>query len=76
MEHRPKVVGDIAFTCVVWHNMLRTHQVCADRAPITANDIMTSDNYKNPPKEAKHQLDLLKNYFNHVGKLTGYEDRI
>ena len=32
IELRPKVVRDIVFTCVVLHNMLRTHQVGADRA--------------------------------------------
>ena len=32
MEQRPKVVRDIDFTCVVLHNMLRTHQDRSNRA--------------------------------------------
>ena len=34
-----------------------------------------NDNYINPSREAKHQLDLLKDYFNHLGALPGQEDR-
>ena len=30
---RPRVVRDIVFTCVVLHNMLRTHQGSVDRVP-------------------------------------------
>ena len=37
---------------------------------------MPDDNYRNPSREAKHQRDLLKDYFNHVGALAGQEDRI
>ena len=68
------------FTCVVLHNMLM-------RASPSANDIVTiqnklvvyvpEDNYWNPTREPKkHQLDLLKDYFNHMGALAGQEDRI
>ena len=39
MEQRPNVVGDIVFTCVVLHNMLRTYQGRADRALTPANDV-------------------------------------
>ena len=39
MEQRPKVVRDIVLTCVVLHNMLRSHQVGADRPPSPADDI-------------------------------------
>ena len=65
MEQRPKVVRDIVFTCVVLHNMLRTHQGGADRAPTPANDVVElqneqvvyvpNNNYRNPLREAKHQ---------------------
>ena len=34
------------------------------------------DNYRNPLREAKHQQDLLKDYFNHLGALAGQEDRV
>ena len=37
---------------------------------------MPDENYRNPLREAKHQKDLLKDYFNHVGALAGQEDRI
>ena len=63
MKQRPKVVRDIVFTCVVLHNMLRTHQDGADRAPTPANDVaalqneqvvyVPNDNYR---KEDKYQL--------------------
>ena len=39
MEQRPKVVRDIVLTCVVLHNMLRSHQGGADRPPNPADDI-------------------------------------
>ena len=39
MEQRPKVVRDIVLTCVVLHNMLRSHQGGADRPPTPADDI-------------------------------------
>ena len=51
--------------CMVLHNMLRTHESGADRASITANDVValqneqevygTNDTYKNPSREAKHK---------------------
>ena len=39
MEQRPKIVRDIDLTCVVLHNMLRTHQGIEDRAPTLANNV-------------------------------------
>ena len=33
LEQRPKGVRNIVFTCVVLHNMLRTHLGGANRAP-------------------------------------------
>ena len=42
MEQRPKVVQDIVLTCVVLHNMLRSHQGAADRPPTPADDIPPS----------------------------------
>ena len=41
MDQRAKVVKDIIFTCVVLHNMLRTHQ---GRAPTRANNITALQN--------------------------------
>ena len=85
MEQRPKVVGDIVLTCVVLHNMLRSHQMGADRPPTPRDDIVAPradreeqghhENLTNPSREAKHQRDLLKDYFNHVGVLAG-QDRV
>ena len=81
-----KVVRDIVLTCVVQHNKLRSHQVGADRPPTPADDIQPPQadqgeqghyrNFKNPSREGKHQPDLLKDYFNHVGALAGQEDRV
>ena len=86
MEQRPKVVRDIVLTCMVLHNMLRSHQGGADRPPTPADDIQTPqgdqgeqrhhENLRNPSREATHQRDLLKDYFNHVGALAGKEDRV
>ena len=39
MEQRPKVVRDIVLTCMVLHNMLRSHQGGADRPPTPADDM-------------------------------------
>ena len=39
MQQRPKVVRDIVLTCVVLHNMLRSHQGAADRPPTSPDDI-------------------------------------
>ena len=33
-------------------------------------------NHRNPLTEAKHQRELLKDFFNQVGAFTGQEDRI
>ena len=83
---RPKVVRNIVFTCVVLHNMLRTHQGGAHTAPAPANDVealrneqvvyVPDDNYRNLSREAKYQRDQLKDYFNHFSALTGQEDKI
>ena len=69
------------FTCVVLHNLMRTHQVGADRAPTPGNNVavqqnehevyVPNENYSNLLREGK-----MKDYFNHVGTLTGQEDRI
>ena len=83
MEQRPWVVRDIVFTCMLLHNMLRTHQGEADRTSIPANDVAAQQNEqelylpnesnRNPSREPKHQRKLLKDYFN---QLAGQEDRI
>ena len=44
MEQRPRVVRDIVFTCMVLHNMLRTHQGGEGRAPNPANDVASQQN--------------------------------
>ena len=44
LEQRPKVVRDIAFACVVFHKILRTHQGRADRVPTAANDVAAPQN--------------------------------
>ena len=86
MEQRPKVARDIVLTCVVLHNILRTHQDRLQRAPNPADDIaaianeaavyVPNENHRNPSREAKHQQNLLKDYFNHVGALAGQHYRI
>ena len=77
MEQRPKVVRDIVLTCVVLHNMLRSRQGGGDIPSTPADDTVAlqadqgehghHENFRNPSREAKHQQDLLKDYFNHVG---------
>ena len=77
MEQRSKVVRDIVLTCVVLHNMLRSHQRGTDRPPTPVNKIQPPqanqveqrhhENFRNPSREAKHQRDLLKDCFNHMG---------
>ena len=66
--------------CVVLHNMLGTHQGGADRAPTPANvvtalqneqEVYVPDDNRNVKREAKHQQNLLKDYFIHVGALAG-----
>ena len=86
MEQRPKVVRDIVLTCVVLHNMLRSHQGGPERPPTPADDIQSSqndqgeqgqdENVRNPSREAKCQINLLKDYFNNLGALAGQENRI
>ena len=59
------------------HNMIKIHQGGADRAPTPGNDAaalqnektvcVPNENYRNPSREAKHQRELLKDHFNHVG---------
>ena len=58
----------------------------ADRAPTPGNDVVAqqneqavyvpNENYRNPSREAKHQQELLKDYFNQVGAFAKQEDRI
>ena len=79
-------MSDIVFTYVVLQNMLRTHQGGVDRAPTQVNDVVAQQNGRRcmcqmrttgiSTKEAKHQQELLKDYFNHMGALAGQEDRI
>ena len=83
MEQRARVVRDIVFTSVVLLNMLRTHQGGANRAPTPANDVVAlqneemvyvpNGNYRNPLRETTIQQELLKDYFNQVGRRTGSE---
>ena len=86
MEQRPKVVRDIFFIFVVLHKMLRTQEGGADKAPTPGNNVIArpteqvsyvpNDNCWNLLRKAKHQQELLKDYFNHVGALVRQEDRI
>ena len=65
MEQTPKVVRDIVLTCVVLHNMLRSHQGGEDRPPTPADDRQQpqndqgeqaqDENVRNPLREAKHK---------------------
>ena len=86
MEQRPRVDRDIVFTCVVLHNMPKTHQGGANRPLTPTNEgaalqneqvvYVPNNNYRKPFKEAKHQRELLEDYFSHMGTLAGKKDRI
>ena len=65
MEQRPKVVKDILLTCVVLHNLLRSHRGGGDRPPTPADEIVAPqadqgeqgqhENFRHSSREAKHQ---------------------
>ena len=86
MEQRPRIVRDIVCMCLVLNKMLWTHQGGADRALTPANDAVAlqneqgvyvpNKNYRNHLRGAKHQQELLNNYFNPVGALAVQEDKI
>ena len=79
MEQRPRVVRDVMFTYVVLHNMLRTHQGRADRAPTPGNDVTVQQNEQVVYvsfEGGERQGELLKVYFSHVGALAGQKDMI
>ena len=87
MDQRPRVVKDTVYTCVVLHNMLRTHQGGTDRAPTPGNDeevlhneqvvCVPNETCKNHSREAKHQRKLLKTtlimWGHWLGRRTGSE---
>ena len=86
MEHsgaNTKVVRDIVLTCVVLHNMLRTHQGGIARKPNPQDGVIVNEpiiyeadeNSRNPLRDVKQQRELLKDYFNDVGILTGQVER-
>ena len=85
MNQRPEAGRDFVLTWVDLHDMLRSHQGRANRAPTPADDVaalqneqvvyVPDNNYRNPLKETKHQQDLLKHYFNHHDDLAGQENR-
>ena len=62
MDQRPRVVTDIVFTCVVLHNMLRTHQGGIERVQTLGNDAaaqqneqavyVPNENYRHASREA------------------------
>ena len=86
MEQRPKGVEDIVLTCVVLHNMLISHQGGTDRPSTPADNIQPpqanqgeqghNENFTNSSRQAKHQRDLQKDYFNHLGALAEQGDRV
>ena len=53
-----------------------THQADDTAALQNEQVLYMPENYRNPSREAKHQQDLLKDYFNHIGALAGQEKRI
>ena len=69
---------------MVLHNMMGAHQGVADMAPNPGNDgaipqnqqavYVPNENYMNPSREAKHQQELLKDYFNHGISWVGRQD--
>ena len=88
MEQRPKVVRDIVLTCVVLHKPSGVLQKLSGGSRQTTHSSRHTtttggpgeqrhdENLRNPLRESKHQRDIPKDYFNHVGALAGQEDRV
>ena len=85
MEQKPEVVRDIVLTCVVLHNILRTHQGAGAQLSNPQDDLPEVDlqlaggpdeNVRNPSRVAKQQRDYLKNYFNTDGAVWWQDERI
>ena len=71
MVQRPKVVRDIVLTCVVLHNMLRSHQ-----GQQTDQGTGPSRELQKPIEGGQTSTRPTKDYFNHVEVLAGQEDRV
>ena len=77
---------DIVLTCVIPHNMLRSHQGGGERPPTPADDIQPphnhqgeqreNENFRKSLREAKYQRYLLKDYLNDFEAMTGQVDRV
>ena len=66
-------------------NILRIHQGGRVQPPNPQDDLAiikeqlldgADEKCRNPSRVAKHQRDLLKDYFNHEGALPGQDERI
>ena len=84
MEQRPKVVRDIVLTCVLLHNMLRSHrgeqtdhslQLKTYNHHRQTRGTGTSRKFQKPI-EGGQTSTTPTDYFNHVGALAGQEDRV
>ena len=76
MEHRPKVVRDIVLTCVVLHNMLRSHQWGVDRPPTLADDIQPPQDDQKSTEGGQTSKKSTQRLFQQPWALGGQEDRI
>ena len=83
MEERPKIVRHIVLTCVVLHNILRTHRGGRAQQPNPQDDLAAineyllrgaGENWRNPSRLATKRLP--KVYFNHKGAFCGQDEKM
>ena len=90
IELPPETVRKVVLTCVVLHNILRSHYQGQHGGQQPGDDddddvpggghliggAANGGHYRNPAREAKRQRDYLKDYFNNEGAVVWQDGRI